>query len=230
MPDSEQVRADVASLLNVLSDGGVGIVPLDVAYAICASRADGIERIFAAKQRSYEKPSGMLGNAALSRAIHCMDDWKHGLVEQLINVDGIPFSVVAPFATDHPMFASVEPFVMRNSSKQGTLDMLLNAGVLHDEIAVQSASLNMPVFGSSANASLSGSKYNLLDIDEPVRNAADICFDYGQSKYANKHGRSSTIIDFRNFAVVREGVIFADVCSAFARHGIVLQSNNCTAR
>ena len=223
------MQADVASLLEVLSDGGVGIVPLDVAYAICASRAEGIKRIFTAKKRSYEKPSGMLGNAALSRAIHHMDNWKHDLVEQLINVEGIPVSVVAPFDTDHSMFASVDPFVMRNSSKQGTLDMLLNAGVLHDEIAIQSASRKMPVFGSSANASLSGSKYDLSAIDEPVRNAADICFDYGQSKYANKRGRSSTIIDFRSFAVVREGVIFADVCSAFARHGIVLQSDNSTA-
>ena len=62
----------------------------------------------------------------------------------------------------------------------------------------------MPVLGSSANTSLTGSKYSLEDIDPPVLEAADIMIDGGTSKYKNE-GRSSTIIDFGNFETIGLG-------------------------
>ena len=211
----EQLAADVSDLLDVLAGGGVAIAPLDVAYAILAATPQGIRRIFDAKQRSYDKPSGMFGNHAISAALHIMTDEKHAMVREMVEAVGLPFSVVAPFREDHPLLARVDPFVMQSSSKAGTLDMLLNAGQMHDEIARQAWARGMSVFGSSANLSLSGSKYRLQDIDAVVREAADIAFDYGLSQYANRQGRSSTIIDFRDFSVIRVGVRFEVLRQAF---------------
>ncbi|RMF96414.1 MAG: hypothetical protein D6727_08380 [Gammaproteobacteria bacterium] len=216
-----QLTADVSRLLDTLADGGVGIVPLDVAYAVNATTEAGIKRIFTAKRRSYDKPSGMFANAQMSREIHVMEDWKHELVEKIIVEAGLPFSVVAPFRRDHPLFSNVEPFVLASSTKAGTLDMLLNAGQFHDEIARQAWERQQPVFGSSANTSLKGSKYRLADIEPEVRAAAAIEFDYGRSKYANDQGLSSTIIDFRDFRVIRVGVVFEQVADAFRRYGNV---------
>jgi tRNA A37 threonylcarbamoyladenosine synthetase subunit TsaC/SUA5/YrdC len=221
-PSARVVALNVERLWACLEADGAAIVPLDVAYAICAMTAIGIQKIFAAKQRSYDKPSGMLGDMRLSSELHVMEDWKHDLVDALVDEDNIPFSVVAPYREEHPIFARVEPFVMNSSSKAGTLDMLLNAGVMHDEIAAQSWARQRPVFGSSANTSLSGSKYRYLDIDAAVRDAADIYFDYGTSRYENAEGRSSTIIDFRTFAVIRQGTNYDVVESAFARRGVTL--------
>lgn len=212
---ADELRGDVTRLLETLYGGGVGIVPLDVAYAVLAATPAGIRRIFDAKQRSYDKPSGMFANAAMSAALHVIDNDRHAMVETLITEVGLPFSVVAPFRADHPLLAQVDPFVLQSSSKAGTLDMLLNAGQFHDEIARQAVANGRPVFGSSANSSLSGSKYRLHDVDAPVRAAADISFDYGRSRYANAHGRSSTIIDFRDFSVVRVGVCFDQLAAAF---------------
>ena len=210
-----QLSADVERLLATLYDGGVGIVPLDVAYAILAATPEGIRSIFDAKQRSYEKPSGMFANVEMSAALHVMDADRHAMVATLVREVGLPFSVVAPFREDHPLLAGVDPFVLQSSSKAGTLDMLLNAGQFHDEIARQALAMGRPVFGSSANRSLSGSKYRLEDIEAPVRAAADISFDYGRSRYANAEGRSSTIIDFRDFTVIRVGVCFDRLRAAF---------------
>lgn len=221
---ADRLRGDVSRLMQVLSDGGVALAPLDVAYAILAMRESGIRRIFSAKQRSYDKPSGMFGSAALSAELHIMDDDRHAMVRELVADVGLPFSVVAPFHVDHPLLAGVDPFVLQSSTKVGTLDMLINAGQFHNEIARQVLENGRPVFGSSANLSLSGSKYRLQDIDAPVREAADIEFDYGTSRYANAEGRSSTIIDFRDFSVVRVGVRFDDIERAFAtRFGIALR-------
>lgn len=213
----------VTAMLEVLANGGVGIAPLDVAYAIVGSRATAIKRIFAAKRRSYDKPSGLLATWEMSQAIHLLPDDKRDMIRTLIVEDGLPFSVVAPFNATHPFFDDVDPFVMANSTKAQTLDMLLNAGQFHDELARQSFTKGMPVFGSSANTSLTGSKYRLEDVDVDVREAADISVDYGTSRYANDEGRSSTIIDFRDFTVIRSGVEFSRICASFLnRYGVTL--------
>src|SRR3546814_9232494 len=83
------------------------------------------------------------------------------------------------------------------------MDMLLNAGPMHNALAELNYARSKPIFGSSANLSLTGSKYRVADIDESVCAAADIVIDHGTSKYANDEGLSSTIIDFRDFSVVR---------------------------
>lgn len=226
-----QLEAQCAGVLDKLQDGGVAILPLDVAYAVIAQREEGIRRIFTAKRRSYEKPSGMFGDWSLSREVHLMDDDRHEMVRVIIEEEKMPFSVVAPFRPDHPIFADVEPFVLASSSKQGTLDMLLNAGQFHDEIARQSRQRGRPVFGSSANTSLAGSKYRFADIEPEVREAADIFIDHGQSKYANDQGLSSTIIDFSDFTVVRVGVCFDRLVAAFRdRFDVNLTITERTAR
>ena len=214
-----QLQADVALLLDTIAAGEVAIAPLDVAYAVNACTGPGIRRIYAAKKRSYEKPGGLFANTTMSRAIHIMDDWKHALAETIVREENIPFSIVAPFRAGHEFFSRVDPFVMRSSTKAGTMDMLLNAGQFHNEIARQSWERGMPVFGSSANTSLQGSKYRYQDIEAPVREAASVYFDYGLSKYANPQGHSSTIIDFRDFSVIRVGVVFDRVAAAFEKHG-----------
>lgn len=221
----EELAADVGALMDILAGGGVAVAPLDVAYAILAATPEGIRRIFDAKQRSYEKPSGMFGNYRMSAELHIMPAERHAMVEEMVTEVGLPFSVVAPFREEHALLAKVDPFVLQSSSKAGTLDMLLNAGQMHDEIAHQAWEREMPVFGSSANLSLTGSKYRLDEIDEVVLRAADISFDYGLSQYANHQGRSSTIIDFRDFSVIRVGVRFETLRQAFMdRFGVVLRA------
>jgi tRNA A37 threonylcarbamoyladenosine synthetase subunit TsaC/SUA5/YrdC len=67
-------------------------------------------------------------------------------------------------------------------------------------------SRGIAVFGSSANRSLTGSKYRLADIEPEIHAAAAIAIDGGTARYANPEGKSSTIIDFRTFRLVRRGV------------------------
>ncbi len=221
---AERLQRDVTRVLELVYGGAVAIIPLDVAYAIIGHRPQAIRSIFDAKQRSYEKPSGMFGNWRMSRDIHLLPDEKHDMVRAIIEEERLPFSVVAPFRQDHPIFANVDPFVLESSTKAGTLDMLLNAGIFHDEVARQSCERLAPIFGSSANTSMKGSKYRLEDVEEQVRAAAAIEVDYGLSKYANDEGRSSTIIDFRDFTVVRVGVCFDRLQAAFkTRFGVTLK-------
>jgi tRNA A37 threonylcarbamoyladenosine synthetase subunit TsaC/SUA5/YrdC len=221
-----QLAADAERVFSALEAGEVAIVPLDVAYAIVGMKTKAIAAIFAAKQRSFEKPSGMFGDLNLSNELHLMSPAKREIARALVERYNLPFSIVAEYRRDHPLLRQVEPFVLENSTKNGTLDILMNAGAFHNEIARVSAERGHPVFGSSANRSLTGSKYRLSDIDPVVRAAAAVAIDHGTSKYANPEGRSSSIIDFRTFSVVRQGVCFDQIRAIFEQEfGIELKTH-----
>ncbi len=209
-PDLE---GDATRVLDVIEDGGVAIVPLSVAYAIIGRTEPAIRRIFKAKQRSYEKPSGMLSNFALLNEILLSGEREREVVRTVIEEHDLPMSAVAPFRADHPLIQGLAPFVRENSTKAGTLDMLLNAGAFHNEIVRQASARGIAVVGSSANTSLTGSKFTAGTVDEPVLAAADIVIDHGQVKYHNPEGRSSSIIDLRTFKTVRIGVCYDKICA-----------------
>ncbi len=222
---AEDVVEQSKQVLEIISAEGVAIIPLDVAYAIVGNSKKSIETIFRCKNRSFEKPSGMFSNYELLKEIQIIDSWKHEIIKAVIFDNNLPMSTVAPFRRDHPMFKNVDNWVLKNSTKIGTLDMLLNAGKFHNEMTKQSIKLEMPVLGSSANTSLTGSKYNLDDIDAPVINAADILIDGGTSKYENERGRSSTIIDFSNFETIRIGVCYDEIRKIFSKFDVDLRAD-----
>ena len=202
------VVEDASRVVKCVKEGGVAIVPFDVAYAIIGNSEDSMRNIFTAKNRSFDKPSGMISNWELFNEIQVCSGWKRDVVSYIINTHNLPMSTVAPFEHKHPIFKKVSPFVIGHSSKAGTIDMLLNAGDLQAEITAQAQSVMLPIFGSSANTSLQGSKYRVIDIEEPVRKVSDITLDHGESKYSNSEGRSSSIIDLRDFKTIRIGVCY----------------------
>ena len=71
---------------------------------------------------------------------------------------------------------------------------------------------------------MKGSRYRARDIDPEVLAIADIVIDYGESRYRNPEGRSSTMIDFRDYSVVRRGVCFDAIAAVFRdEFGIALR-------
>ncbi len=70
--------------------------------------------------------------------------------------------------------------MLKNASKSGTIDLLMNAGPIHDEIARLALESGNGVFGSSANMSLSGSKYDFKDVEIELRNKVDLALDGGK--------------------------------------------------
>ncbi|MBS0559881.1 MAG: Sua5/YciO/YrdC/YwlC family protein [Proteobacteria bacterium] len=219
---ASQSEADAA--IDAMQAGGCAILPLDVAYAIVGTTEPAIRRIFAAKGRSYEKPSGMFATWEMSREIHVMDADRHAIAQVIVEEYRLPFSIVAPFRADHPLLRAVDPFVLQNSTKAGTLDMLINAGKWHDAVARRALARGIAVFGSSANRSLTGSKYRLADIEPEIREAAAFAIDGGTSRYANAEGKSSTIVDFREFRLIRRGVCCERLTEIFQdRFGIALK-------
>ncbi len=185
---TRDVKSDAARLLNTVAQGGVGIFATDVGYAIIGNGEAAIARIFACKQRNFDKACGMFSNWDMFDALAQVGERERKIVD-----------------------------TVERSSRGDTIDMLLNAGALHDEIARLAWSRGVPLLGSSANQSLSGSKYKLADVEQAVRDEADLVIDYGDTKYSHPAGMGSSIIALPSLKPIRKGIKFDEICSLIAQ-------------
>jgi tRNA A37 threonylcarbamoyladenosine synthetase subunit TsaC/SUA5/YrdC len=206
VPDAAQIAADAQHVFAVVRDGGVALVHLDVAYALVARTAAAVRRVYAAKGREYGKPMGLVGGYAAHLALHELDDKRREMVRAIAVEHALPLSVVAPYRADHPYLAGLDPFVLQHCTHDGTQNLLLSAGDLRTALAQICWEQGVAMVGTSANLSLTGSRFCVNEIDPGIIAACDVVVDYGLSRYANAEGRSSTIIDFGRMRLLRLGV------------------------
>ena len=212
MFDEYPVKEDAARVFEVIRGGGVAIFPVSVGYAIVGHEEEAVKRIYNAKERSFDKPCGNFCDWQLFNEVIEVPDLGREVVRTITKDHDLPFSTVSPFRADHPIINSLAPFALQNSTKAGTMDMLLNAGPLHDEIARLARENSYAVVGSSANVSLTGSKFVFQDIEDQVRDVADITIDYGLVPYHNDQGLGSTIIDLISYETIRVGCVYDRIC------------------
>ena len=116
------------------------------------------------------------------------------------------------------------PFVHQHAVKGDTLNILLNAGELRNALADIAVANGVICVGSSANVSLTGTKFRLEDIEPELRAIADVEIDYGLCAYHNPQGLSSTMIDFSTMRVQRAGVCYERIAGILKdEFGVVLK-------
>ncbi len=211
MFEGQPVKEDAKRVFEVVREGGVAIFPVSVGYAIVVHEDEAIQRIYAAKERSFSKPCGNFGDWTLFNEMLDVSEQAREVVRVIVKDHNLPFSVVGPFRPEHPLASGLPPFTLKNATKAGTMDLLMNAGPLHDEIARLARENSYGVSGSSANVSLTGSKFRLEDVEDQVRNVADIQIEYGLVPYHNDKGLGSTIVDLGNFETVRVGCVYDQI-------------------
>lgn len=212
-----EAAGDGLAVFDTAMAGGVAIFKTDVGYAIVGHAEPAIKRIYEAKQRSFSKPCGCFGSLAMFDEVITVAPKARDFVRAVIEDHDLPISIVAPFRADHPIFASAAPFVLANATKAGTVDLLMNAGPTHDAVAALALENGKGIFGSSANRSLTGSKYAFADIEQEVRKVVDLPLDRGNTRYSHPKGLGSTIIDLQTFRPFRIGICFEDIRRIAAR-------------
>ena len=198
------IEDDAARAFAVLKDGGIAIMPMDVGYSLIGGSEVALDLIFRAKGRASDKLNAMVGNQAIHEAIQKVDQRAHDVIQALTADAGLPLGVIAPCDLSHPILNVID---MEGSNKDGTIALLMNAGSFHDAISRLSLEHGHPLFGSSANRSLQGTKFRVEDIESEILAIADIVIDHGLRKY-HPYGASSTLLDVINMAVIRQGACF----------------------
>jgi tRNA A37 threonylcarbamoyladenosine synthetase subunit TsaC/SUA5/YrdC len=217
-PPPDVVRADAQHAFRLMKSGGVAVLPLDVSYAIFGSTARAVERVYALKKRPSTKPNGVLGNWDIFSEVLVTTQRDKDLVACITKDYDLPLSVVAPFRADHDWLQTAEFGAVRRSTKGGTMDLLLNAGVIQQELTRLSFESCTPLFGSSANVSLSGSKFEMHDVEAEVQAGCDLVLGYGKSRYANQWLIGSTIIQLSSWRVLRFGGLYEEQARIIKKH------------
>lgn len=211
------IRRDARRALDTIREGGIAILPMDVGYSLIGSRGEALERIFTTKQRLPTKYNAMLGSLDTSRQLHAFTPQQRNFVEAITLDHDLPLGVIGPARTDHPLLRALDPLALRRSLYHDTVCMLLNAGPFHAEICRLSLEETVPLFGSSANRSMQGTKFRVEDIEADIRAIADITVDYGLRKF-HPHQASSTLIDMTTMTVARRGSCFELIRDVAQRH------------
>ncbi|OJJ51806.1 hypothetical protein ASPZODRAFT_127941 [Penicilliopsis zonata CBS 506.65] len=227
-------KTDALQAFQILSSGGIAILPFSVGYGVVATDPTALHRIFTTKQRGSHKRHAMLGSYALHREIHLLPDLQLDMVRTLTVDLDLPLGVVAPFRVDHPLIRKLEEYtvevrdtssstgdikttpLLSLSSMNDTLSMLVNAGPLPDELVRLTSQAGLPLMGSSANLSGQGTKVRVSDIEPEILAAADIVLDYGLCPLHWPRA-SSTMFDFKTMRVIRFGACYDVVQDALRR-------------
>jgi tRNA A37 threonylcarbamoyladenosine synthetase subunit TsaC/SUA5/YrdC len=211
------IQADAKRAFDAICKGGIAILPMEVGYSLIGTQEDALKRIFDTKRRTPSKLNAMIGDDELHRDLHILDSKQREIVQALTVDYDLPLGLIAPARMDHPILRNMSADMLKRSTTDSTLLMLLNAGPFHAEISRLSREAVVPLFGSSANLSLSGTKFRVEDIEPEVKAIADVIIDYGLRKY-HLYRASSTLIDIRECKVIRHGSCFELIADVLKRH------------
>lgn len=211
------IAGDAQRAFTVLQHGGAAIVPHSIGYAALGGSAATLRRIFEAKRRGPAKRNAMVANLAIQSEVQRCTPRGRGIVRAIVEDYDLPLGCIAPCRVDHPMLAALDAETLAASTREGTVAMLLNAGHFHAELTRLSHDALFPLFGSSANLSLSGTKFRVEDIEPQIIAIADIVIDHGLQRY-HFYRASSTLLDVETLEVVRFGSCYADIAYVLKRH------------
>ncbi len=211
------VESDARRVYEGLAGGGIGIIPSAVGYVIVGITSQAIWKIFRTKRRKPEKLNAMCGCREMHAAIHDVSDDRRAIVKAITEDYGLPLGAIAPARLDHPALAGLDADVLDQTTDNGTVAMLLNAGPMLDALARIGFADGQLIIGSSANISLRGVKFRVSDIEPDIIEAADVVIDYGLMRW-HRYAKSSTMIDVGEMRVVRYGSCFDLIDDLLRRH------------
>ena len=209
--------ADAVRAFEALRNGGVAIVPHTIGYSALGSTHEALLKIFHTKRRADGKLNAMIGNRAMHDQVHDCSTRGREIVDAITGDYDLPLGAIAPAQMDHPLLAGLGPDMLERSTKDGTVVMLMNGGECHRHLTALSLDNLVPLFGSSANVSLSGTKFRVEDIEPEIIAIADAVVDHGLQRF-HPYGSSSTLLNVETLEIVRVGSCYEDIAYILKRH------------
>ena len=216
------VECDARRAFDALKSGGIAIVPNDIGYSILGGSQAALQRIFDTKGRAASKLNAMVGDAAIQRELHIVSPRGRDIVAAITEDYDLPLGCIAPCRIDHPLLRALTPEALAASTRDETLVILMNAGKFHAAITRLSLAEMRPLIGSSANRSLSGTKFTVEAIEPEIKAIADVIVDHGLQKF-HAYRASSTLLNVETLEVVRMGSCYENIRYVIERHfGVTL--------
>src|ERR1700761_3262599 len=86
------IEADAQRVFDVVAGGGVAVIYLDVAYAVLGRTEESVRRIYGAKNRSFSKPTGIVGCLAIHDDLHILGEREKAVVRAVTVKHDLPMA------------------------------------------------------------------------------------------------------------------------------------------
>ena len=210
------IPGDARRAIDIIKKGGIALVPNDTGYALCGASMDPLKKIYDTKRRGSHKRNAMAGDLETQRDLMTLGRREQSMVEALVVDHDLPIGVIGTYRADHPLLRKLDDDAVKASTAVGTIGMLLNAGPFHKELTRLSREEVVPLFGSSANLTGTGTKFRVEDVQPELRKIADITIDYGLRRY-HLYRRAGTLINFSTMEVIRIGACYELIAGVLKR-------------
>lgn len=211
------IAGDARRTIDVIQRGGIALVPNQTGYVMTGAMLDPLQKIYDTKRRGGHKRNAMAADLETQRDLMTLGRREQQMVEAITVDFDLPLGVIGSFRPDHPLLVKLGPEALKASTAVGTIGTLLNAGPFHKELTRLSREEVVPLFGSSANLSGTGTKFAVEDIQPELRAIADITIDYGLCRY-HTYRRAGTLINFSTMQVIRIGVCYELIAGILKRY------------
>ncbi len=211
------VERDARRAFDALRGGGIAIVPHNIGYAALGGSGPALQRIFLTKGRGASKRNAMVANLAMQAELQDCSPRGCDIVRAIVEDYDLPLGCIAPYRPQHPLLAKLDGDTLSASTQNGTVAILLNAGHFHAALTRLSHEAEVPLFGSSANRSLGGTKFKVEDIEPEITAIANVVIDHGLQPF-HLYRTSSTLLNVETLEVVRFGSCYDDIAYILNRH------------
>lgn len=208
---------DALHLYTVLADGGLALVRTNTGYGLVAMKADAVRRIYALKGREAKKPCVTVGSMdILSDVATDIDGASRNWLARATKL--WPLAVIAMTNRSSTLLRGVEPFVVSQCTREGTIATFFGVGDLVSRAAEIAREHGRLVVGSSANIAGTGNNYTLDAVPAEIRRAVDLELDYGPAPFQSASKEASTILDLTRGTFQRRGAAFEQIEASWNAH------------
>ena len=203
-------RDAARTVIEVVRDGGLAVVPFDVAYAFLGATRGALELIYALKVRPAGKPCPMLASWEHFLGASAADPERIRAIQRVADA-GLPVGLITSTNWQSDLVGTSPDDCREMLAKDGKLALFINMGGIGELLIEEADAIGLRLFGSSANISGTGNSFRLDELPDFMLENVDITCEAGDCRYTNAERMAASIVDVDATAVVRIGILHEEI-------------------
>jgi tRNA A37 threonylcarbamoyladenosine synthetase subunit TsaC/SUA5/YrdC len=203
-------REAATRVVDIISSGGLALVPFDVAYAFLAGSRGALEKIYQLKLRPADKACPILVSGEQFRQMVDAKPEEIARVDKVIQAD-LPVGILTRAQWENELARSIPEDCLEFLVSDERVGLFTNMGGMSEDLLSVATERGVRLFGSSANLSGMGNSFSLEDVPGQIVEAMDIVCETGACRYSNPDRLPSSIVDITTGRLIRRGILHEEI-------------------
>lgn len=195
----EETRA-----LSCLRDGGLLLAKGDIGYGLLGTSSAAIQKMYELKGRPDSNPCVFAGNWDLLDEVAVVSPEERALLQRVLSYSTC--AAVFPVREASPLLQRMDPWVRSHAVTRGTIAVFMRCGGFFERLVARALGEGWCFVGSSANPSSMGNIFRFEEMPAHIVQGVDCAIDHGVAALENPARKATTILNFTNGTLKREGV------------------------